>query len=214
MDWNKISAVAGIGSYVLAAVLAISTHLPGGWLAGATATVKVMLTIFLAASIVLAGYLHLKAASMARQAAGEAATPPRTEAMPSRPDAPRPLQIAERVFINMTPVEVVAPFASGLTEYRARKLVEDYVDKWVRWEGRIADVNLRGSSKTPYVFALYPVERMRDVSLHMEFVPSQTAQILHLEKGATIRAEGRIESVRVDSISLVDCTVVNPPASA
>jgi hypothetical protein len=116
------------------------------------------------------------------------------------------------VFIDITPVLLVGPFSGSLTAYKAKKLVADYMGKWVRWSVPVRDVSRLSNSVS--VFAAVPSGGMWNISIHMGFAISQENRLLHLEKGATIEVEGKVSEVRTDFVDLTDCVLVGPEGSA
>lgn len=216
MDWNKASGLSGVGTFVLTLVvvgLMVWPLLPGR--PAPQAVVQMMgwgPIILLAVCLVLAGWLHLKAAQIS-QSAGPALPRTTEKSVGAMRDQEPPVlvkdtieQPEDRVFLNKTLLELVAPFESGLTAYRAEKLVADYLNKWVRWELPIIDVGLSGD--TPRIMSLVRSDVGMYLSARMYFLSSERTKVMHLEKGAIIEVEGKIQEISQMGVWMIDCILV------
>ena len=187
--------------------------------------------ILLAACLLLTGWLHLKAARLSQSASptpsrskeqvepeGQARTD--TSSVPAWALAEKPSGHAvvqpapgeERIFVNKNAVELVAPFSSGLTAYKAQKLVADYLTKWAHWIVPVTDVAQYGD--IPHVSAYIPDEPRLKVYVNMFFRPSELAKVLNLEKREMVEVEGRIIEISDRAVRLEDCRLLGttPPA--
>src|SRR5713101_7512330 len=214
MDWNKISGLAGIGIFVLTAVIVglmvwpLQPGQPPSQAATRPMTGWVPI-IVLAACVLLAGWLHLKAARLS----GSASHPPqaRTSVSHAAPVATNAAALPAprgdgRVFLNKSVADLVAPFTSGLTGYQAKQIVADYLNNWVRWIGPIYNVQQYGEN--PNVSANIADAPRPAIYLTMSFIPSEAAKIMHLEKGTMIEIEGKVADLSEGWVSLRECLLV------
>lgn len=115
----------------------------------------------------------------------------------------------DRIFIQKSPVELVAPF-KDFTFYKAKKLVADYYTTWVRWIVTVEDVEQYGD--TPHIFASFPGKQQL-AFISMDFPLSEKARVLLLEKGNVITVEGQITDLESRQVRLTNCRLieVTPP---
>jgi hypothetical protein len=111
----------------------------------------------------------------------------------------------ERIFIEQTPIDLTAPF-EAMTAYRATKIVEDYYGKWVRWTYPIS--NIIQYDKSVSVFLSAPGKRATRETVVASFPLSESAKVIHLEKGALLSLEGQIESADSMCVRLDHCRLL------
>lgn len=222
MDWNKVSGLAGVGSFVVgAAALAVMVwpQLPGK-LPGQAAVAQLIgwgPVIVLAACLVLAGWLHLKAAQLSRSADRQLSPPPVQPAPSLATVAPVLVAFEEEpVFLDKSPIDLEKPFSGDneLTTYQAQLLVADYLDKWVRWNLRVINVSPSIIEGVTRVSAHVPKEEGSGVFVNMRFLFSERPKVIHLGKGAQIEVEGRVEEIFMATVNLIDCRLVSRRAQA
>jgi hypothetical protein len=236
MDWNRASGAANIGTFILTVVVVVLMALPmvkkqapSGSVATPpsptpTQTTNWVLPTILAVSLVVAGFLQLKAARTAqtpvkseppaRVAQSPPAAPPakETPAATETVAVSRPPDSADRIFINKSLEGLIAPFESGLTAYQAKKLVADYLSKWVRWRARVSDVRQYGTEAS--ILAILPIRQGKTwpLSISMGFAASETKKVIHLEKNTLIEVEGMITDIETDAVKLAQCRLVSVQA--
>ena|SRR5688572_7930726 len=216
MDWNwtRIGAIAGVVSCVIAAImlaLMVWPLRPGQPppVSGGPQMMGWAPIILLAASVLLAGVLHLKAAQLSRsdRPLSQVTRLASIDSSQRKPDQ-RKLEVNDdRVFLDKSVIELERPFSGDLTVHKAQLLVADYLKKWVRWNLRVSDVTPTVQEMTR-VTAHIPKEPGLGVFVNMYFSASERDKVIHLEKGAMIEVEGRIEEISMLTVNLVDCRLV------
>jgi hypothetical protein len=215
MDWQKAGALASIGSFVLAGFLALQPHLPH-----ARSVVQPMTdwgpSFLLAASLVLAGMLHLKAAQVAQ------AKPKAQERQPAGAIRPSPFldsptfagtvevlpspEQDDRVFVQKGPADLVARLI-GQTDYTGQKLVSDYLGKWVHW--LLPLYNISEIETYPWASGIISGGNAQlFIMVTMRFARTERDRVMHLEKGTVVEITGRIESLYKGEVTLGDCRLL------
>lgn len=224
MDWNKASAIAGIGTFILTVIivgLMVSPMLPGhSFPTGALRqTVGWAPIIVLAAAIVLAAWLHWKASASGSQNSTVTSfksgpiQPPRLiingepastfVGMPVANDADD-----DRIFLDNSAYELEKPFSNEeFTSYQAKKLTADYLGKWVRWVVPIANVAEHPNSVT--ISANLPEKGTLAIYVRMSFEASDKDKILHLSKGTSIKVEGKVADISRREVDLEHCRLIS-----
>ncbi|MEZ5655265.1 MAG: hypothetical protein R3E04_05165 [Sphingobium sp.] len=106
-----------------------------------------------------------------------------------------------RVFLatNIDPV-VLMDMRKGKTSLHGDKAVEPYLDKWLRYRGKISDVTAVGESSTLW----FQVESLRSVAADLK--DNSVASILHI--GDEIEIEGKIVRIRTHGIDLDEVEIL------
>jgi hypothetical protein len=125
---------------------------------------------------------------------------------------PRQKQGDDRIFLTKGALELEKPFSGDLTAYRAKQLTADFLGKWIRWTIPIDDVTLYGEE--PFVFAYVPDAPRLHLSVNVTFLPSEREKVMHLEKGAIIEIEGKIEKISSRRVELTECILIGVIPSA
>jgi hypothetical protein len=204
--------------------------------AGFASHVTAPMVLFVAA-IILAGWLHLKAAQTnARQRAIqerhqitsdaiEGLTPPVKQTVGARsrmPSAPAALTKSVEVSAAVTqPPALPADKRiflkktpreihapyDKLTTYQAEQRTRDYLGKWVRWLVRITNVSTRG--KVVNVLGTAGEnQRGEGAMVNLDFPESEKDKLLHLDVDTVIEIEGKVDRINSLMIQLDDCRLI------
>lgn len=136
----------------------------------------------------------------------EVPAPPQQPVIVTIPPASPVPQKAKRILLDKTPAEIVRPFKEHTT-MQAERLVEAYLDRWIRVNGEFDDISAPVYEQAVVSFA----SSRRLILPHVFMYFSDDEAIRHLStlrRGTPIKVEGRIARISAHEVVLQDCELV------
>ncbi len=124
--------------------------------------------------------------------------------------APRIVQQApeERIFIDVPPHELVAPFGTQV-EPQAERAVARYIGKWYGATSSVTQIRRYSNDWIVTLFVEHPAKPFFATQIALRFDSSWTKRIELLDRGSTVTAIGKIERIGDRLIALTDCSFVS-----
>jgi hypothetical protein len=169
---------------------------------GKTNNVHWIMPSILAVALIVAGFLHYKAAQVARR---QTHFYPKiaTETQPVSPIISAPIVPLRdgRVMANATPSELVGLW-EGHTTAQAEKLTESYIGTWLGVSGQAWDVDIESSGQSSRV-SIDGVDGVMLVFCH--FGAECKQQVSVLRKGNSISVFRQVSAIERSTVSLREC---------
>jgi hypothetical protein len=132
--------------------------------------------------------------------------PELTAVVTSAESPPRVVHAEERIIVDLTPGELVAPFETQV-QIQAERTVARYIGKWYRVSGSVNQIHRYSDCWTVRFFAPDPAHFV-GVQIALEFALALTERIDLLDRGSAIVAIGQIALIGSSSITLKRCEFV------
>lgn len=113
----------------------------------------------------------------------------------------------DKIFIEKSVLELVAPF-NTLTDYKAKKLVEDYYNTWVRWTLTLSTISQHRDHSAYALAAIPDGLQLVPVMVTLSFAESDAVKLLHLDKDTMAEIEGQVEHISTLEVRLVNCRLL------
>jgi len=228
-NWTRANEVAGPGTFVLTAIILLIMVWPMIKPASRadaplapnkdfqkveeprkTNNVPWIMPSILAVALIIAGFVHYKAAMVARSAPNIASLPqqPSSALATSSQPPPDPTALVEspslqpgRVMANATSQELLAIYRNNTT-IQAERLSERYIGTWMKVSGRpVRDVGIDGDIPRVVISA----EAMNIAIIGCYFTKEWKQQVSVINKGNKVSVTGKIAKFDALTIRLEEC---------